>query len=127
MLLDPPRFGARSLWLTWFDGDGTQHPLVVPVDDIPLSPEHRMARGLGELHDTVAEHLAGPGLGHLAMALCRPGHPAVTDSDDEWVDFLGELFDDLVDETWSLHLAAGGRVVPLVCTDLAVHDSERPA
>lgn len=111
-LLDPPTFGARSLWLTWYDGDGRQQPLIVPIDDIPLAPRRDMAAGVSALHDTVADHLDG--LGHLAMALCRPGDATVSDSDDEWVAFLSEVFDDLIEETWSLHLAAGGRVEPLV-------------
>jgi hypothetical protein len=51
---------------------------------------------------------------HLALALCRPGEPVVSDSDDEWVDALSEVFDGLVAQTWSLHLGAGGRVEPLV-------------
>ena len=51
---------------------------------------------------------------HLALALCRPGEAVVSDSDDEWVDALGEVFDGLVAQTWSLHLGAGGRVEPLV-------------
>jgi hypothetical protein len=38
----------------------------------------------------------------------------VSDSDDEWVDALSEVFDGLVGQTWSLHLAAGGRVEQLV-------------
>lgn len=111
-LLDPPTFGARCLWLIWFDGEGLQQPLVVPIDDIPTTPTRDMAAGLSLLHDTVAEQVTG--LGHLAMALCRPGHTAVTESDDAWVAFLGEVFDDLLEETWSLHLAAGGRVEPIV-------------
>ena len=69
-------------------------------------------REISPLAASITEQLTG--LGHLAMALCRPGHTAVTESDDAWVAFLGEVFDDLLEETWSLHLAAGGRVEPLV-------------
>ena len=112
-LLEPPVFGARSLWLAWFDGGGRQSPVVVPVDDIPESPDPRTYDGLRSLNATVVEAHAGPG-GHLAMALCRPGGTTVSDRDDEWVAWLGDVFDDLAEQTWSLHLAAGGRVVPLV-------------
>jgi hypothetical protein len=65
------------------------------------------------LNETVAMAQLGDD-GHLAMALSRPGDVVVTDSDDEWVDALSEIFDGLVGQTWSLHLAAGGRVVELV-------------
>ena len=114
-LLEPPVFRARSLWLAWFDGDGRQSPVVVPVDDLPVSPDPTIYAGLRGLNAAVAES-TGRGC-HLAMALCRPGRAAVGDSDDEWVAALGEVFDDLVGQTWSLHLAAGGQVLPLVEAD----------
>jgi len=67
-----------------------------------------------QLHEAVTgDHLAGEG--HLAMALCRPGAPAITEDDDEWAEALHDLLDDgRIDGTWSLHLAAGGSVLPLV-------------
>jgi hypothetical protein len=113
-LLAPPVFGARALWLTWLDDDYRPLPLVVPVDGIPPVPDRGMLQGLLHLHDAVAtEHLTGEG--HLAMALCRPGPPAITEDDDEWAEALHDLLDDgQIDGTWSLHLAAGGQVLPLV-------------
>src|SRR4051794_11186575 len=112
-ILEPPVFGARSLWLTWLDDDGRMLPLLVPVDDVPRSPSSALLSGLLSLHGAICtEHLSGNG--HLAMALCRPGPPDITDDDDEWVDALSELLDDQIDGTWSLHLAAAGSVVPLV-------------
>jgi hypothetical protein len=112
-LLQPPTFGARSLWLTWFDAEGKQSPVLVPVDDLPVTPDPSMFDGLRLLNETVVSAQLGDG-SHLAMALCRPGEAVVSDSDDEWVDALGEVFDGLVGQTWSLHLAAGGRVEELV-------------
>jgi hypothetical protein len=113
-MLDPPVFGARSLWLAWFDGAGRMLPVVVPVDDIPAVPDPGMLSGLLQLHDAVtAEHLAGQG--HLAMALCRPGRPAITADDDEWAEALRDLLDDgQIDGSWTLHLAAAGAVLPIV-------------
>jgi hypothetical protein len=111
-VLDPPVFAARSLWLMWLDTDGLSLPLVVPVDDLPRCPDRAAVTGLLLLHDTVVEgRLAG---GHVAMALCRPGHPTVTAEDDAWTAALTERFASGLEGTWSLHLAAGGRVVPLV-------------
>jgi hypothetical protein len=114
MLLHPPVFGARSLWLSWFGSGGRMLPVVVPVDDIPLVPEPAMLMGLRELHASILEEQLGAD-GHLAMALCRPGDPEITEDDDEWAEALRSALDDgQIDGTWSLHLGAGGSVVSLV-------------
>ena len=110
-LLDPPVFAARSLWLLWLTGDGRSLPLVVPVDDLPAVPDRLTLRGLADVHETLTEDLD---VTHLAMALCRPGHAVVTAEDDAWAEGLHTVLDDTVGSNWSLHLAAGGRVVPVV-------------
>src|SRR3954454_24304226 len=112
MLLEPPVFGARSLWLAWLD-DGFMVPLVIPVDDVPAVPDTRLISGVLHLNDVVAEEKL-TGQGHLALALCRPGSAVITEDDDEWGYLLHEMLDDQLEITWSLHLAAGGQVVPLV-------------
>ena len=112
-LLQPLTFPARSLWLAWFDAEGKQSPVLVPVDALPVSPDPTMFEALRILNETVVSAQLGDG-SHLAMALCRPGEAVVSDSDDEWVDALSEIFDGLVGQTWSLHLAADGRVEELV-------------
>jgi len=44
-LLQPSTFGARALWLAWFDADGRQSPVLVPVDNLPVTPDpHRSGR-----------------------------------------------------------------------------------
>jgi hypothetical protein len=111
-LLDPPVFAARSLWLSWLYEDGTTLPVVMPVDDVPRAPDLPTLRGLVHLHEAVTEH--SPDLAHVAMALCRPGHTTITADDDEWAEGLHAVLDDAIEGSWSLHLAAGGRVVPLV-------------
>ncbi|TQN42047.1 hypothetical protein FHU33_1439 [Blastococcus colisei] len=113
-LLNPPVFGARSLWLSWFGSDGRMLPVVVPVDDLPLLPEPGMLMGLRQVHDSIVDEQLG-GDGHLALALCRPGGPQITEDDDEWAEALRSALDDgQIDGSWSLHLAADGSVVPLV-------------
>jgi hypothetical protein len=113
-LLDPPVFGMRSLWLCWLTTDGRMLPVVVPVDDLPLVPEPAMVMGLRQVHDSILEEQLG-GDGHLALALCRPGDPEITEDDDEWAEALRSALDDgQIDGSWSLHLAAGGDVLPLV-------------
>ena len=114
MLLNPPVFGARSLWLSWLGTDGRMLPVVVPVDDLPLVPEPALVMGLRQVHDSILEEQLN-GDGHLALALCRPGEPAITEDDDEWAEALRSALDDgQIDGSWSLHLGAGGSVVPLV-------------
>jgi hypothetical protein len=63
------------------------------------------------MHETIAEQRD---VAHLALALCRPGEAIATEDDEAWAAFLRDGLDDQIDETWSLHLAAGGRVEPLV-------------
>ena len=125
-LLDPPEFGRRSLWLTWFGPDGRMMPLVVPVDDIPLVPDLAIFGGLREMaHMVLLQQLDGEG--HLAMALCRPGGPAIREDDDAWVNALhGTLDEGRFEGTWSLHLAAGGQVSELVAAPSRVWSSLHP-
>src|SRR3954469_19854164 len=112
-LLDPPIFGSRSIWLMWLQDDGRPLELIIPMEDLPRLPDHPMLFGLLSLHEAVSDtHLDGGG--HLAMALCRPGRPEITEDDDAWVDALSEVLDDRIDGSWSLHLAAGGRVTALI-------------
>jgi hypothetical protein len=112
-LLSPLSSSGRTLWLAWLDPDGRQSPVLAPVEDIPARADRRLAAGLLHVHDEVANQLPGDDV-HLAMALCRPGEPAPTEDDDEWVSAFHEVLDSALDGSWSLHLAAGGRVEPLV-------------
>jgi hypothetical protein len=110
-LLEPPVFGARSLWLTWFD-DGLMLPVVIPVDDVPDRPDCEMLTNLVHVCESVAEsHVSGEC--HVAMALCRQGSSRVTKDDEAWAAGLRRAFQ-ATDGTWSLHLAAGGRIGPVV-------------
>ncbi|WP_116450191.1 hypothetical protein [Blastococcus litoris] len=114
LLLEPPVFRARSLWLAWLGPDRRMLPIVLPVDDVPLVPEPAMLADLTRLHDSLFESRLG-GEGHFAMALCRPGDPGLREDDEAWVAALSTALDDgRIDGTWSLHLAAGGEVAPLV-------------
>ena len=112
-VLDPPIFGARSLWLAWIGDDGQMLPIVVPIDDLPPLPDEGLTAGLLQVHaGVVAEHLGGEG--HLSLALCRPGRPQASADDERWAARLHGDLDDQLEGTWSLHLAAGGRVSSLV-------------
>jgi hypothetical protein len=112
-LLAPLSVSGRTLWLTWLGPDGRQSPVLAPVADIPIGADRRLATGLLDVHAEVARSIPGNDV-HLAMALARPGDPAVTEDDDEWASAFHDVLDSALDGTWSLHLAAGGRVEPVV-------------
>jgi hypothetical protein len=112
-LLAPPVFSDRSLWLMWLDAAGCALPLVVPIDDLPRRFDAVAGRGLVQLATTVRDEQAGAG-GHVAFALCRPGRPSTTGSDEEWADGLRRVAPAGGLESWSLHLAAGGSVLAMV-------------
>jgi len=75
-------------------------------------PDAGLLQSLLLLHDGIAAGLIGGG--HLAMALSRPGGSDITEDDRDWENALHETLDDAIESTWSLHLAAGGSVVPMV-------------
>ena len=55
LLLAPPVFGARSLWLSWLGSDGRMLPVVIPIDDLPELPDAGLLMGLRQVHDGVTE------------------------------------------------------------------------
>src|SRR3954447_12525106 len=111
-LLEPPLFGSRSLWLAWVGANGVMPPILVPVDDVPAEPDPRLLAQLLEVHQEVVD-LVGGGA-HLALALARPGAARPTGDDERWADLLRATVPGRITETWSLHLAAGGELNPLV-------------
>jgi hypothetical protein len=97
----------------WLRADGTALPLVVPIDDLPRPFDRDTADGLVDVAGAFRdEHTAG--IGHVAMALCRPGHATCSALDRQWADGLARAATAAALPDWSLHLAAGGAVVPLV-------------
>jgi hypothetical protein len=112
-MLDPLAVRRRDLWLAWITAAGRVLPTVVPIEDAPLAPRRRELGPLVDLHTTIAGEFVGQG-GHFALCLCRPGGPDLREDDDAWAEVLRDLLDDVIDESWSLHVAADGRVTPLV-------------
>jgi hypothetical protein len=112
-LLEPPVFGARSLWLMWLQADGTALPLMVPIDELPRRPDADTTDRIMDLAGTVHDEGTAGG-GHVAAALCRPGHATCTEADQQWAEALGRSATRSGLTDWSLHLAAGGDVLPLV-------------
>ncbi|MGY1640807.1 hypothetical protein ACI782_06680 [Geodermatophilus sp. SYSU D00703] len=107
-LLSPLFFDRRTLWVTWLAPDGRQSPVLLPIEDVAARPDDQFVRGLLDLASAPLEDD-----GHVALALCRPGEAVESADDHAWADALSQRLDADLDGSWSLHLAAGGRVEPL--------------
>src|SRR4051812_26753552 len=55
----------------------------------------------------------------------RPGGADITEADEQWADVLDALLVDRDGGTWSLHLAAGGWITPVVPPPTARFDPRR--
>jgi hypothetical protein len=115
-LMGPWGFGRRSLWLLWFDAEGCQLPIVVPVDDIPESPDEQMLATLVQIVDEVGAH-AGVGTS-VAVALSRPGSARVQDGDRAWARAIRSQGALAGLRLWPMHLATKGSVRPLTLDDV---------
>jgi hypothetical protein len=112
VVLEPLDFTSRSLCLTWLDHTGRMLPLLMPVDDLPELPDADLIEGLRRVHIGVPNSHLSEG-GHFALALCRPGRPEITATDTAWADKLREGLDGMPLPGWSLHVVAGGAVLPV--------------
>jgi hypothetical protein len=77
-----------TLWVFFLDREQMQLPVLVPVDDIPDSPDPEFTGSLGEvlaktLRDTVAD-------GSVVLTLTRDGTADVREADVVWRDRLDE-------------------------------------
>lgn len=81
-LVDQESRRERSVWLLFLSADGTQLPVVVPIDDVPERPDPPL---VGNLCHVIADVLAdaAPG-GSAVVTLTRPGGEAVDDTDRYW-------------------------------------------
>jgi hypothetical protein len=73
----------RSLWLFLLTADGVQLPVVVPVDDMPVSPDPETAESICRI---VAEVLrdGAPG-GSAVVIFVRENGLSVTGPDQQWL------------------------------------------
>jgi hypothetical protein len=85
-LLDPDSWRQRSVWLMFLSGDGTQLPVMVPIDDVPERPDPQL---VGNLCHVIADVLADAAPeGSAVVALTRPGSETVNDADRYWFQTL---------------------------------------
>lgn len=98
--------GARSLWMVLLDEEGRPRPVVVPIDDIPRTPDSTV--------EGLADVLAGmKDLGEPVLLLSRPGPDGMTDADRQWARALAPL------TRWPVHLHTRAGVRIFAPDDLA--------
>ncbi len=73
----------RSLWLSFLTADAVQLPVVVPVDDIPISPDSHAAASICHVIAHVLRD-AAPG-GSAVITLVRDNGLRVTGPDQQWL------------------------------------------
>ena len=86
-VIEPSARQERALWLFFFYSDGTQAPVLVPIDDMPELPGHEDAE--------VAFHMLRHFYGltddddlSFVLTVCRDGTLGQTDSDSQWLRVL---------------------------------------
>jgi hypothetical protein len=82
-LIDTDARRDRSLWLFFLTADAVQLPVVVPIDDMPVSPDPSTA---GNICRMIAHVLgdSAPG-GSAVITLVRDNGLSVTDTDQQWL------------------------------------------
>jgi hypothetical protein len=99
--------------MMWLDRLGRMQGRVLSLTGVPLTPDRVSIRALLDVHEAVVAKLSDAA-GHLARTLSRPGNAHVSEADEEWTEALELELDDRLDGAWSLHLAAGGWITPVV-------------
>ena len=87
-------FARRSLQVVILDDAGRAAPVIVPIDDIPLTPSRGEVDSFGHFFD----HLAG--YGTPVLLLSRPGPSVVQEHDRQWAAALAPFT-----PRWPVHLA----------------------
>ena len=96
----------------WLDRRGRMQGPVLRVTGMPEAPAMTALRPLLDFHDGIVAR-EPEASGHLALLLCRDGDCSPSQADDEWAETLEVELEDRIDESWSFHVAAGGRVTPM--------------
>lgn len=114
-------FGRTSLWIVWYDAEGRQLPVVVPIDDLPqaLEPD-----GVDSLSMIIADP-ASFGAASVALLLSRPGPGSVTQTDRDRANAIlagihrARQRGAFGLKVWPIHLATTNSVRRLSVDDLA--------
>jgi hypothetical protein len=71
----------RQLWVLFLDDDNRQRELIIPIADLPESPD---ATAVDYLLESLAEIVRMEGGGSIILVRERPGDASLTRSDIEW-------------------------------------------
>jgi hypothetical protein len=106
-------FGRRSVWVLFLDRHSRTLPVLMPIDDIPTTPDPRFIHGLA----TVITGVVTDGeAATAALLLSRPGEAAMTADDRAWARALREAVGAL--SPWPVHLATRERLQVFAPDDL---------
>ncbi|MBB2891776.1 hypothetical protein [Flexivirga oryzae] len=114
MFMGDGGFGRRSLWLIFLDDRGQQSEFLMPIDDIPMLPDARDVRAIGDLIGRLREET---GVAQVPMLISRPGREQMTEGDRRWAVALTAAVRDQ-HPRWPIHLATRGRVQVFTPDDL---------
>jgi hypothetical protein len=115
LVLDGETFTRRTLWVTWYDDRNVALPVVVPVEDLPPSPDEALVDSFGHIVGDVLRAADGA---WVSCALVRPGSAMVTSEDRAWAAALHASLRHNAVPTRPLVLATARRLRQLVMDDL---------
>lgn len=115
---------GRQLCVMWLDPHGRMLARVLSLNGIGPLPHPTVLGAVLQIHAVFVEH-AGAADYHLSFALSRPGGATILDEDRAWADALESALKDGPAGTWSLYVAAGGWLTPLVEPPTAQFDPRR--
>lgn len=105
---------VRQLWIMFVDGDGRQAPVVMPVSDLPRTPQPGPLRGLAQVMAGLRDELAtGLGPGSVILTFERIGRDDVLPVDLTWADALTQTCRRAGMPLRGLFLSTDGGVRPL--------------
>lgn len=105
-----------SLGLTFSDADDRALPVVVPIDDVPASPDVEIVTNLvGVLREVITDQAPG---GRAMLMLERPGSEAVSAEDEHGFSALHASASECGVRLRGILLATGRRVRPLTPDDV---------
>ncbi|HXW88029.1 MAG TPA: hypothetical protein VEJ42_07200 [Streptosporangiaceae bacterium] len=85
LLLDENARQLRSVVLLFLAADGTQRPVVVPIDDVPERPDPMLVDSVcWVLAEALAQHAGGAAV----IVLTRPGAGQPAEADMRWCRLL---------------------------------------
>lgn len=104
----------RQLWIMWLDGDCRQAPVVMPIADIPRTPDRLLLRNLGGVIAGLRDDLATDrGPGSVILTVERRGGDGVMPGDRRWAEGLRSMCEEADVTLRGLFLSTDDGIRPL--------------